>query len=614
MNGGFAGRILHIDLSQRRFKTEELAPEGAEKFIGGFGLTVKLASEIIVPGTDPLSPDNPIVFGAGPLVGTSLPATSRVYAVTKLPQSNAIGWCGGGGVTFGCLMKNAGYDHIVIKGRADHPVFIKIMDDDIDIVDAQSLWGMGVAQTCSALWEMVGRPAGIISIGQAGENLVSFSMAYIDRLSTIGRGGFGAVMGSKNLKAILVRGSRGIQVANRKRYRELHNTMVTNIREYPYLKEWQHLGLLKSLPFTPEGMDYNKIRKRRIACVSCPIGCKEVIEIPDGEFMGSLIHSSSIVNLLTPTVYGFTDYREAIQCVSLLDEYGLDMFEFFGVMEFAKDLYAQGRLPGDAFDEEIRLESFTAMEKWARKISLREGFGNILADGFEGIIKQFGEECRPIAPYTVKGMLPYTGPRGPLPWNLFGTMELGQALDPRGPHVGAGGSPTYFARRPLTVFPRHLQRMGVPDEAINRILGTKASGEEYLEIGRLLKYSHRWFAILGSLGICARAQINRFYNAALCAELYESVTGLETDLDDLRKRADRAWTLLWMANLREGMTREKNPLPDKWFQEPGFNDYLTDAPLSRDEVEKMVEDYFDEQGWNRETGIPDQKRLKELGL
>jgi len=187
-------------------------------------------------------------------------------------------------------------------------------------------------------------------------------------------------------------------------------------------------------------------------------------------------------------------------------------------------------------------------------------------------------------------------------------------LDPRGPHVGSSGSPTYFAKRELDVFPQHLRRMGIPEDAVGRILPGLGTPSQGLKIGRLLKYSHQWFTILGSLGICARAQINRFYDAGLCAKLYEAVTGIKTDLDALRLRSDRAWTLLCMANVRAGYTRKDDILPEKWFQDPAFKNYLTGRPLSPDDVERMMDDYYDEQGWDVKTGIPTQERLKELGL
>ncbi|MBW1846558.1 MAG: hypothetical protein JRJ27_05290, partial [Deltaproteobacteria bacterium] len=523
--GGFAGYILHINLTDKTVERTPLDLGLAENYIGGLGITLKLAYDTIQPGVDALGPDNTIVLGAGPLVGTDLPATSRVFAVTKLPSSGTIGWCGAGGFNFGCELKNAGYDHIIISGKAQNPVYLKIIDDDVQICDAHNLWGMGVAETCEAFWKDYERPLGVLSIGRAGENKVAFSMAFIDRISTLGRGGFGAVMGAKNLKAIMVKGKRGIDVADRKRYRALRKPFLENIRQYPYLKEWQSLGMLKSFPIVPVET-YERIKKRRLACVSCPVGCKDIIEIPDGPFNGMVVHTSSALNLLTGLTYGFQDYRESIKLIATLDEYGMDMFEFFGLMGFAKTLHEQGIIQSDDIETEIRMDSLASMETWAGKIVAREGLGNVLANGFKGMLETFGEDSKKYAPSLIKGIHPYTGPGSALPWDLFGTMELGQVLDPRGPHVGSGGSPTYFAKRPLEVFPRHFKRMGIPASATERIITSSddSDGEQTLNIGILLKYSHSWFSLLGSMGICARGQINRFYNAELCAQLYEAVT------------------------------------------------------------------------------------------
>lgn len=614
--GGFAGYILHIDLTHRIIERKPLDPFLAEQYLGGLGLTLKLAYDAVTPGAGALDPENPIVLGAGPLVGTDLPATSRVYAVSKLPSSGTIGWCGAGGFNFGCELKNAGYDHLVITGKSKTPVYIRIIDDDIQICDADRLWGMGVSETCEVFWKDYEQPLGVLAIGRAGENKIAFSMAYVDRISTLGRGGFGAVMGSKNLKAIMVKGRRGIDVADRKRYRELRRPFLRHIREYPYLKEWQDQGMLKSFPFLPVET-YKQIRKRRLACVSCPVGCKDLIEIPSGRFRGMTVHTSSVMNLLTGLTYGFEDYRESIKLIAALDEYGMDMFEFFGLMKFTKDLHEQGVIPITDIEREIRLDSLTSMERWATKIAFREGLGDVLAGGFKKVIETYGEEAKRFAPALVKGIHPYAGPDSALPWDLFGTMELGQVLDMRGPHVGSGGSPTYFAKRPLTIFPKHFERMGIPEAAVHRIIERAGdTGEEQaLNIGRLLKYSHAWFCMLGSLGICARGQINRFYNAALCADFYEAVTGIKTDIEALRHRAGRIWTLYRMANIREGFEKEDlEMLPDQWFGEKGFKDYVTGEPLTKDQAQRMIEDYYEEWGWDRRTGKPTRKGLEDLNL
>jgi aldehyde:ferredoxin oxidoreductase len=303
------------------------------------------------------------------------------------------------------------------------------------------------------------------------------------------------------------------------------------------------------------------------------------------------------------------DHGESIRCAAALDDYGMDFFEFFSLMVLVKDLRAAGIIPRELVDPDVDLTSRPSMESWAGKISRREGLGDVLAGGLAGALKAFGPEAAPHAPPVVKGLRPYVGPGAALAWNLMGTMELGQLLDPRGPHVGASGSPTYFAKRPLEVFPQHLARMGVPEEAVPRLL---SAGR--LSVGRLLKHSHRWFTILGSVGVCARAQINRFYNAGRCLAFYRAVTGLETDMDGLRTAADRAWTLLRVINLREGLTREADSPPREWFRGAGFKDYLTDEPVTREMLDRMIDDYYDEQGWDRESGIPTRERLEELGI
>ncbi|MBI4964014.1 MAG: hypothetical protein HY913_12115 [Desulfomonile tiedjei] len=613
---GFAGKILWVDLTKGVTRQEPLDMSLAEKYIGGLGLCLQLYSDAMKPGCDPLSPENPIVLGAGPLVGTGLPSTSRVYSVSKLPATGTIGWCGAGGFVFGAMLKNSGFDHIVIRGRSDRPVYLTIFDDDIRLNDADHLWGSTVEGATHALWQKHGMPSGVLAIGPAGENLVPFSMAFVDRISTLGRGGLGAVMGSKNLKAVVVKGTGGIAVADRKRYRALSNELLDKIRSWPHLRDAQDLGMVQAFPVVSKD-EYRRIKKRRVACVSCPIGCKDVIEIPDGPFKGLAKCTSSVVNLYTPVLYGFKDYREAIKCMATIDEYGLDMFEFFGVMDMAKKLIDHGIISAGPAEPEIKLDSLGSMEAWARNISLREGLGEVLARGFNGIIEEYGDRAMEFAPALIKGMHPYAGPGSALAWNFFGTMELGQVLDPRGPHVGSGGSPTYFAKRPLEAFPKHLKRMGVPSEAIDRIIKGAGAGTERqeLKIGALLRYSHAWFLTLGSLGICARGQINRFYDAELCAQLYQAVTGIRTDLPALRLRVDRVWTLYRMANLREGLEPHKQEAPpEKWFSETGFRHYLTGHRLTRSETENMIAEYYSEWGWNSATGVPTAQALERLGL
>ena len=623
--GGYAGKVLHVDLTKNEIKREPLDPELVKSFIGGFGVNVKFAYDLIKPGIDPLCPENVIIIGVGPLVGTIAPGSSRVYAVAKFPINNTIGWAGGGGMSFGCMLKNAGYDHVIIKGRAAKPVFLKMFDDDVEICDAEGFWGRAIEQTCDELWKKLGRPAGMISIGQAGENLVKFAMAYIDKTSTLGRGGFGAVMGSKNLKAIIARGTKGVRVSDSKKFMRLCEELFERIKKYPRLKEWQELGLLVSLPFLPKELYLEKLKKGRICCTSCPIGDKDVIQIKEGKFKGLTTYTSSVVNMVMPMLWGLP-YDKAVKCIALLDDYGMDMFEFFAVLDFVNKLHDDGIVTKEHLESKIEYD-VKSLTEWAKKIAYREGFGDVLAEGLRGITEKFGKGSEKFAPPMAKGLNVYVGPKGPLTWERFGTMELDQILSPRGSHVGSGGSPTYFVVRPLEQFITHFDRMGIPEDAVKRILpeprdwpwgvqtGLVSPEEKMgLNVGRLTRYSEDWFTVLASLGICARAQINRFYYIKLLAELYSAATGIEIDRKELMRRAERVWNWLKAANVREGFSRKDDKLPESWFEKPAFMDYTGKVEITKEIADKFLDYYYDERGWDVEKGVPTREKLLDLGL
>jgi len=617
--GGYAGSILTVDLSKEEIERRPLDEELIGSFLGGFGVNIKLAYDLIKPGTDAFSPENPIILGAGPLVGTVAPGSSRIYAMAKLPANNTLGWAGAGGMSFGCMFKSAGYDHLIIKGRAAEPVYLKIFDEEVEIGDAGELWGKGVERTSDELWEKFGRPAGVISIGQAGENLVKFAMAFVDKTSTLGRGGFGAVMGSKNLKAIAVRGSRGVRVSDPKRFTKLCDEMFERMRKWPPLGEWHEFGFLTALPFFPRDW-YLEVRKRRICCVSCPVGDKDVIQLEEPPLTR---FTTSAVNMLTPMLWGLT-YEEAIRCAAVLDDYGLDIFEFFGVLEFANRLYERGMIDGEGLGSRIEY-SLPSLMEWAKKIAHREGFGGILAEGVGGMLRRFGREAERFAPPTVKGLTAYVGPSGPLVWDRLGTMEFDQLVNPRGPHAASGGSPTYFRVRPLEEFAPHLRRMGVPEEAVRRILpeardwpwgerlGLVSPGERGLNVGRLTRYSEDWFTALASLGVCARGQINRFYHARLLAELYSAATGREVGAEEIMKAAERSWNLLRAANAREGFDRKDDAFPLAWLEGPRFAEYTGKVEITGEIAERFLDDYYEERGWSG-RGIPTKEKLLDLGL
>lgn len=244
-------------------------------------------------------------------------------------------------------------------------------------------------------------------------------------------------------------------------------------------------------------------------------------------------------------------------------------------------------------------------------IARREHIGNLLAEGWRTIVQRLGSVAEKHAMH-VKGLDVLYDPRR----TYLGSMEFEQLVCPRGPTSNSGGSPTYVPGKSLEDFERHCGRVGTPREAIARIL---EGGE--VNIGRLVRHFEDWYSVLSSLGICNRAQVNRFYNIRVCAELYSSATGIEKTPQELKLAGERAWNMQKVLNVREGHTREHDKPPGQWLQpltERGrryvARDYYRRRVLTEEDFDKALRDYYEERGWNSETGIPTEEKLRQLGL
>lgn len=626
--GGYTGKILHLNLDNRKIEKTDLELQDIKNYIGGFGLNTKLMADLYKPNTDPFSPENPIIIGTGPLVGTIIPGTSRTVGTTKFPASNAItSVCGS--KTFGLYLKLSGYDHISILGRSKEPIYLEISDKEVNFHDASNLWGKDIVETADALYSQHGN-CGVISIGPAGENLVKFSLSLIDKTSTFGRAGLAAVMGSKNLKAIVVHGEKGITIANHKRFWELYNKLFERIKNYPKREEWQKLGLMRTAPisaiFAARGekdkvkqcsnrLYLKKLKKHRMACPSCPLGDKDVVEIKEGEFSGLINYSSSVLNaFLLLTLKDLKTYDEAIKAFDKIQRLGLDAMTINQYLEFCTDLYDKGVLTKENTGIEWKKDLKTLL-KICDMIVKREGFGDILADGWSKLAEIFDDYEKDML--IVKGVEQIFDPR----MLRLGTMEFEQVVNPKGAHVASGGSPTYFSPgRPLESFKTHFNRMGIPDRAMDGIFDPPKK-EMGINIGRLTRYSEDWYTILTSTGVCARAQVNRFYSLESVTEFYKAVTGLNITKDDLRLAAERSWNLMKLMNAKEGFSRKDDKFPPSWFEPLEFGkidlkllDSYGGVEVTRDIAKKLIDDYYDEREWSKENGLPTDEKLKELGI
>ena len=613
---GYAGKTLFVDLSSGKINERPLERTDAESYIGGLGFNNKLAYDLMTPGTDAFTPDNPIILGAGPLIGTMVPGASRIVGVSKFPLSGAVS-AGSGSMTFGFNLKRAGYDNLVVTGKADAPVYVLIEDASVRILDASDVWGTDNYEAVDTLWKRHGRSSSI-SIGQAGENLVRFAIGIVDKMATIGRAGLGAVMGSKNLKAILVRGSGGVRVADPDGFMKEINSLFVRARKFKYHEASVAYGILNaggSFMLGEEGPfglnAYNKIKKARIACPSCFIADKDSLVTPEGEFAGEKTYTHSFGMIAQTAMKGqIPDCGKATHIVNLQNRYGLGMQEFEGLFDLVVEAAEAGAISEEQFGKIDR--DYETMRDLIEIITFRRGIGDTLAEGWVATAKEFGLDP---ALYTshIKGLSTAFDPRE----NGLGTMEFEEMVNPRGGHHQSGGSPSYNQGAPAEMFERHADRMGAPPDAVKRIMDTPLG----VNVARFTRYSEDWFSMFDSLGICIRSQNNRFYSADICARLFSTATGIEMDKTELMRASERVWNLYRVLNWREGFTRKDDAPPDKWFEpmkaaggEFEMKDYFQTKTLTREDIERLLDDYYEERGWDQKTGCPTRATLEALGL
>ncbi|MHA1249692.1 MAG: aldehyde ferredoxin oxidoreductase N-terminal domain-containing protein, partial [Candidatus Helarchaeota archaeon] len=485
--GGITKKVLKIDLSNETWETEILEDEIIEQYLGGFGVNYYLAYKLIKPKIDPFDENSPIIIGAGACVGTNIPGASKIFATTKSPLYRTVQTAASGGF-LGFYLKNAGYDHLVIKGKSNHPIYLKIFNSEIEFKDASELWGTGINNTTDSIWKKEGRDYSVMAIGQSGENKVYFAFTLVDKIGTFGKGGLGAIMGSKNLKAIAIKGDKGISPIDYDEYKKLSAKLLKGVLSYPLRARWTEQGTLYSwgsfpdiitLPINnwrdlyPMGKaarlygvkKYKKVKKNPLACPACPIGCKSTLMIKEGEYADLITSTSSYATAaLVSTRLDLRDHNKGVYCVHILDDYGMDALATVGLVDFAADLYEKGIINDDDTGGIVINREFETFLELIEKIKDREGFGNVMADGWIGMTEKIGRNSIKYA-IQIKGGEIIFDPRF-----VFGTEAYEQIVNPRsGAHVVPALSPTIVPNRSPEKLQNHLKRIGLSDSIIKKI-------------------------------------------------------------------------------------------------------------------------------------------------
>lgn len=634
---GYAGNILKVDLSTGEIATEPLDPAFIGLYVGGVAASARLAYDLIPPTLEPLSADNPIIIGTSLFTGTLVPGSSKVPMVTKFPATGIIE-AGSVGSSLGPNLKWAGYDFLIVKGKSEQPVYLLIQNETVTLCDAKALWGEDIWYTTDFLWEKHGDECSVMAIGPAGENQVKISIALVDKGSTIGKGGLGALMGHKNLKAVVVRGTRGFKVKDAGGFQKTALDLIAQMKADPnhdvYVRlgrmsrfenwaevlGWPHHNVRMKAPkeitdlFKPDRY-VDEVLYRREACPSCVTACKDHVMVKRGAHKGVNPYVSSlygrIMNWGSRCEVG--GYENAMKCQDTCNRTGLCVHSFTSLMDWAVDLY-ENRVISKKDTDGLELKrGFEPTMQLMDLTTRRQGFGAVLAEGWKGAMKAIGRNCADYA-IQIKGTEPLFDPR----LHRLGTVEFYQLTNPRGGWGSRGRSAAYIQKdRPLHEFVSWCESTGVSKDAIERIFAEPGT----FNVGRLTRYAEDWCYLADTIGApCMEGRVRNFFNLDVYQKLYQTATGEPISFQDIKKIGERAFVLLRFLNARAGFGVKDDTPPARWFEPmyvDGKEQFVADyygKPLTPQDFIRLLQDYYDERGFSTDTGTPRIEKLVELGI
>jgi aldehyde:ferredoxin oxidoreductase len=558
---GYAGKLLYVDLSTGKTRTEKLDEEIAKKYIGGIGLGMRLWLANSKAGVDPLSPENPLVLALGPVSGTMFPTGGNGHAfISKSPATNGIGEAVSHG-TFGAELKRAGYDAVIITGKAEKPVYLWIDDESVQILDASSLWGKSPGETEDAVKNELGDYyIRVASIGQAGEQLSKLACIINEKTRAAGRTGLGAVMGSKNLKALAVRGTNDVVPAKPTEFmdmvREFHERM-----KGPATQKYRTSGtvenvMLNNAQFCMPTRNYrtahfedadrvsgellnDKFIAKIIGCSSCPMRCEHEAVLREGPYKGTVARMEYDSLWALGPYTGVNRLDLIIKAAELCNYYGLDAQSTGVTIGFVMACHEKGILTHDELDGvDAHFGNAEALLQLIEKIGKREGIGDILADGVKAASEKIGKDSAKLAQH-IKG-LEVTG----YDLRCLKTAALAAAVSFRGADLNRSSAYAVDLKG-----------------KVNRLKAEKGRG-------KMVKDLEDIYAVIDSLIVCKNSRGTFYKELEDMAKLYSYVTGADVSPQDMAAAAERINTIAKLINIREGLSRKDDTLPWKVLNEP----------------------------------------------
>jgi aldehyde:ferredoxin oxidoreductase len=602
MNGGYTGNILEIDLEKQSTKIEKTNLDDAKNFIGAKGLGAKILFDRLKPKIDPLSQDNILIFTTGPLTGTSVQTSGRGTVVTKSPQTGLFLDSHFGGF-FAMEMKKAGWDIIIINNKSDEYVYIVINDDKIEFKKASKLWGLECLKAHDFLQENEGKYRTAL-IGPAGENLVKFSSITFDGHRHAGRGGTGAVMGSKNLKAIIIKGTQKIPIYNPDGFKNKTKEVLKQIQENDFVPKRRKFGtpywvdVINKEGFIPtknyqEGYFENansinaqtmqdRIVDKGGACFNCVIACWNKSSIKNGPFKGiSLVGPEYETIALMGSNLGMNSIEDVAYLNSRCNELGMDTISLGGVLGFAVEAYEKGIIEDkDLKENKIGWGKAKELGKLIEDIAYKKTkIAEILGEGVKSASKKLGKGSENLAVHVNGLEIPGYDPRG-----TFG-MALAYATSDR----GACHQRAWTVKAEL--YDPELERFSFKNKA------------------QIVKDVQDERAAFFSLVLCDFAPIS----IENCVEMWNLAAGFNHTVESYLKCGERTWNLIRLFNLREGHNTYDDKLPERLFKDPFTKGPAKGILIKKDEFNNSLQEYYSTRGWNK-RGVPTDKKLAELGL
>ncbi len=605
---GWHGKILRVDLTNQKVSIEKVAPQMAKDFIGGRGWAIKYLYDEVNPKVDPLAPENKLIFATGPLTATPAPTGNRYMVVTKSPLTGALSNSNSGG-DFPTWMKRTGFDLFIFEGKAEQPVYLWVNEDRVEIRSAEHLWGKDVHETTDIVLTETDPKAKVASIGPAGERLVKIASIMNDKHRAAGRSGVGAVMGSKNLKAVVVQGNQNPALADPDGMKELSLLIqrevgkdakegsVMRVYGTPYVPDvTNELGILPTYNSQTgrfkgtkniNGPTLNeRFLIRPKPCFRCPLACGRLTRVdepgyegegegPEYETIASIGSACGIDNLAAVTKANY-----------LCNELGLDTISMGMTIACAMEMVEKGIIPENDVGQPLRFGDGKVLLELVKKTAYREGFGDALAEGSYRLASKYGH---PEYSITAKKLeFPGYDPRGAKGMGLlYATSNIGAS------HMaGDVAYPEVFGT------PQKIDPLTIEDKP------------------ELVSLYENAFVLIDATGVCVFVSVRYLFNKKVyllptrLTKLMNFTTGAGYTPETLLKAGERVYNLERLFLLKAGFTGADDTLPKRILEEP-----MPEGPAKGHvaELEKMLPEFYQIRGWD-ENGVPTKEKLQELGL